>query len=91
MSDNKVITLADRLHEQRVECRRAGYLVTTWDEWFIIARDWVETHKDWSLDDLFLGIKYYNYCFPEHVNMDMIEVAKTWEKQQKKLLKKFDK
>lgn len=89
--EDKIVQLTNLLHNKQIEYKKAGYTVNSWDDWFIIAEDWVESHKNWTIDDLFLGIKYYNYCFPEHVNMEMIEVAKTWEKQQKKLLKKFDK
>ena len=88
---DKVAQLTDLLSKRNPKYTRAGYPITKRQEWYEVAENWVEAHKDWSIEDIFLGIKYYNYCFPEHVNTEMVNVAKLWEDKQKSFLKKFDK
>lgn len=88
---DKVAQLANLLYKKQPKYEKAGYPIVTRNEWFDIAQDWIEAHQDWSIEDVFLGIKYFNYCFPYHVDMEMIKIAKIWEDKQKSFLKKFDK
>lgn len=62
--------------QPRVE--RGGYVLNTPKDWEKVATEWQEAHSDWTSSQLYIGIKYFNYMFPNHVSLDMVHNAEQW-------------
>ena len=76
--EKKITEVADLLYANTIDVSRVGYPLHSWQDWYDIAEEWVSEHPDWTADELFIGIKYYNYKFPKNVSRDMVENASGW-------------
>ena len=70
--------IADYLYANRIKIERGGYLIQKWSDLKQIAEEWIECHPNWTVEELCIGIRFYNFRFPEHVNLNMIKNASKW-------------
>lgn len=76
--EEKISRVADRLYKDQPKIERGGYCLSSWDDFYNIVEQWVEVHDDWTIDQLYRGIKYYNYLFPYNVSIDMVLNTENW-------------
>lgn len=77
---DKVLEATDLLFTSQPKVERTGYPLHTREDWQKIVEEWANAHPDWNAAQLYVGIKYYNYMFPDRVDLIMISNALNWEK-----------
>ena len=70
----------DLLLSSQPRVEHGGYVLYTAADWQNIVQEWYEAHPDWTVAQLYIGIKYYNYMFPHRVSLEMVHNAENWTK-----------